>query len=118
MDSVVATCLMGQNVWSLRLVEKMLSCDEPGDEHGELRRNWGELVEIALAERNGERRAGGGGMGEEKEREEDMEVQQIQGDSDIADQTARLDGVDTGNDDGPGWRMWKGPWIPKPIGMI
>jgi ribosomal biogenesis protein LAS1 len=22
-----------------------------------------------------------------------------------------------GQDDGPGWEMWKGPWIPKPIGI-
>ncbi len=22
------------------------------------------------------------------------------------------------DDDGPGWQMWKGPWVPKPIGVV
>jgi hypothetical protein len=28
--------------------------------------------------------------------------------------------IDNGeeNDNGTGWEMWKGPWIPKPIGIV
>ncbi|KAI9790704.1 MAG: rRNA-processing protein las1 [Peltula sp. TS41687] len=133
MDCVVATCLMGQNVWSVKLVAELVCGDAGGlDERVELRRDWAELVRIALAELNGGRRGveweeegegeGEGEGGESDDGVEEMDVQQqSRGENDLVDEGGQLDGMDHDDvvvDDGPGWRMWRGTWIPKPIGMI
>jgi ribosomal biogenesis protein LAS1 len=35
----------------------------------------------------------------------------------IDEQDEHMEG-DDGNDEGTGWEMWKGPWVPKPIGVV
>jgi ribosomal biogenesis protein LAS1 len=40
-------------------------------------------------------------------------------DTHISETDDQAEDVDDGNDgDGTGWDMWKGPWVPKPIGMV
>lgn len=119
---------MGQNVWSLKLVERLVCGAGDDDGRGELRVFWGDLVDTALCKEKVNESNSGDVDGEPEEesdrREEsdDLDVQRSSGEKDDEiDGQGKGEGIDgfhKEDDDTPGWRRWKGPWIPKPIGMV
>ena len=105
----MAMCLMGQNVWSLKLAEALCSQDEG------VRRHWADLVDRALLEQSGQGRSTdvAGGI------EDDV----LSSEGSNANDESRDPGSgslvrEDGYDSYAGWKLWEGPWIPKPIGVI
>lgn len=129
LDSVVARCLVDRNTWSVRLARDVINRN---DEDADLKHDWGDLVERAEIELEDEQRLDPGarldGAASDSAGEDDVS-KLLELESELEDEGNGDSQPDTWQrnpakasesriDDGPGWKLWTGPWIPRPIGVV